>query len=167
MPGGKKFACATVCHTNAEATFVNGTLSAKIFGMCRNGELKIPAFPDFADAMKSIRQYQRAPQPTYEVCVALGDGSLIVRQSLVEFWSVKHSSFADALKDVVQKHNSEFNQKGLTRGSEEADGDGEQAEVSGASNNLCLGTSASQREFEAKYSERTAGILTSYCNQLI
>ncbi|CAK9015621.1 Uncharacterized protein SCF082_LOCUS12841 [Durusdinium trenchii] len=115
---GKKIACATICHTNADASFVSSTLAGKVFSMARSNELNIAAFPNFSSAMAEIKQFQRSPQPDYQVCVCLGDGSLIVRESLIQFWSKKHTSFLEQLTNLVDDHNKEFNPKGLKRGAE-------------------------------------------------
>ena len=149
---GKKYACATICHTGAESNFVSGTLSGKVFSLARGGELKISGFPDFAGTLSEIKQFQRAPQPTYQVCVALGDGSLIIRQSLVEFWTVKHSNFADKTKQLVETHNKEFNPKGLQRGSEE---EGQNTEAENVEEpRLALSTAKTIQELQQEFSER-------------
>ncbi|CAK9049337.1 unnamed protein product [Durusdinium trenchii] len=53
------------------------------------------------------------------VCVATGDGALVVRQTLVDFWTIKHSSFSQKMNDLLQAHDNEFNPNKLKRGAEE------------------------------------------------
>ena len=108
-------ACATVCHSKAEAGFVSGTLSSKLFGMARNAEYKIAGFPDFSGALTDLKQFQRSPQPTYEVTVPCGNGVLVVKESLIQFWTVKHPDFSDAMTALLEQHNKEFNPREASR----------------------------------------------------
>lgn len=121
--------------------------------MARNGEYKIQGFPDFSATLNDLKQYQRAPQPTYEVCVATGEGQLIVRQSLVDFWSKKHSQFEDRLTSLIEAHNKEFNPRGLKRGAEEQ-GDSEQAQEQ-PTKRLRLGSATTSAELEKEHPDRT------------
>ena len=143
-----------MCHAKSTAAFVSGLLANKMFSMARNGEYKIQGFPDFSATLEDLRQYQRAPQPTYEVCVSTGEGHLIVRQSLVEFWSKKHSQFEDRLNGLIEAHNKEFNPKGLKRGSEESAGDGEQPQEP-PTKRLRLGGTTTSAELEKEHPDRT------------
>lgn len=143
-----------MCHAKSTATFVSGILATKLFSMARNGEYKIQGFPDFSATLADLRQYQRAPQPTYEVCVATGEGQLVVRQSLVDFWSKKHSQFEDRLTSLIEAHNQEFNPRGLKRGAEESEGASEQAQEP-PTKRLRLGSTTTLAELEKEHPDRT------------
>lgn len=132
---------------------MSGLLSSKLMGMARNAEYKINAFPDFGSALNDLRHYQRAPQPEYEVCVATGDGQLIVRESLIEFWSKKHPEFEEQLQKVMESHNAEFNPRGLKRGAEEQQPEGED-DSGRPTKRLCLDSSVTAEKFEEQCSER-------------
>lgn len=119
--------------------------------MARAGEYKLQGFPDFTSALADLKQFQRAPQPEYEVCVATGEGQLIIRETLIEFWLQKHQSFADQMKEVVESHNAEFNPRGLKRGMEETD-PVENEEP--AAKRLCLDTKIALGEFENSVPDR-------------
>lgn len=121
-------------------------------GMARAGEYKLQGFPDFTSALADLKQFQRAPQPEYEVCVATGDGQLIIRETLIEFWMQKHQSFADQMKEEVEKHNAEFNPRGLKRGMEDAADPVETEEP--AAKRLCLDTKMTLGEFENSVADR-------------
>eukprot|EP00438_Fugacium_kawagutii_P023430 Skav207931 [mRNA] locus=scaffold1441:391811:392884:- [translate_table: standard] len=127
--------------------------------MARSGEFSINAFPDFSGTLKELKQFQRSPQPEYQVCVATGDGSLVVKQTLVDFWCKKHASFKDQMDTILQTHNNEFNQKGLKRGAEESEEPAESQERS--AKRLCLGTAATMNDLDQKHPERTDCLLTS------
>eukprot|EP00435_Cladocopium_sp_Y103_P035840 s1440_g9.t1 len=124
----RKMACATVCHTKSEAGFVSGLLSTKLFGMARNAEYKISGFPDFSGTLTDLKQFQRSPQPSYEVTVPTGNGALVIKESLIQFWTVKHQDFQSDMENLVKQHNQEFNPEGLKQGAEaeapEADEEG-------------------------------------------
>ncbi|CAK9110935.1 unnamed protein product [Durusdinium trenchii] len=152
---GKKIACATICHTNADASFVSSTLAGKVFSMARSNELNIAAFPNFSSAMAEIKQFQRSPQPDYQVCVCLGDGSLIVRESLIQFWSKKHTSFLEQLTNLVDDHNKEFNPKGLKRGAEPNNEETNEEAAETPKKRLRLTTAKTYAELEAAFPERT------------
>ena len=153
FPTGRKLACGTVCHTKVEANFVSGLFAAKLMGMARAAEYRIQGFPDFNAALADLRQHQRAPQPEYDVCVATGDGQLIIRESIIEFWKQKHPSFADQMDQLVSKHNAEFNPRGLKRGMEESTDPVENAEP--AAKRLCLDTKMTTEEMDTSCPDRT------------
>ena len=86
--------------------------------MARNAEYKIAGFPDFSGALTDLKQFQRSPQPTYEVTVPCGNGGLVVKESLIQFWTVKHPDFSDAMTALLEQHNKEFNPDCIKRGAE-------------------------------------------------
>ncbi|CAK9076905.1 unnamed protein product, partial [Durusdinium trenchii] len=147
---GKKCACATVCHSQAETAFVSSVLATKVFSMARSGDFQIAAFPDFQGALAQIKEFQKSPQPSYQVCVATGDGSLVVRQSLVEFWTKKHPSFSDQTLRLLEKHNAEFNLKGLKRGAESEEGQTQET-MEKEEPQLALGTAKTIADLESSY----------------
>eukprot|EP00435_Cladocopium_sp_Y103_P030560 s1097_g7.t1 len=111
--------------------------------MARTGEFHIPAFPDFGAALTELKQFQRSPQPEYQVCVPTADGALVVKQTLVDFWTLKHTSFADKMQELLKIHDNEFNTRRLKRGAEEVE---ETAEEEPPTKRLCLGTSLTMEE---------------------
>ena len=148
---GKKIACSTICHSPSIASWVSAQTASKLFGMARKGEFKIAGFPDFNAAMGELKQFQRSPRPDYQVCVALGDGSLIVKETLREFWS-KKPEFTEKLAALLSKHDAEFNPRGLKRGAEvtkEVEAEEQPAK------RLRMGTTATSADFEAQHAERT------------
>ena len=147
-------ACATVCHSKAEAGFVSGTLSSKLFGMARNAEYKIAGFPDFSGALTDLKQFQRSPQPTYEVTVPCGNGVLVVKESLIQFWTVKHPDFSDAMTALLEQHNKEFNPDCIKRGAESEEvPEGE--EDSSPTKRLRLSAASTLADLENKCPDRT------------
>ena len=120
--------------------------------MARSGEFQIPAFPDFGSALNELKQFQRSPQPEYQVCVATADGALVVKQTLVDFWTVKHTSFADQMQELLRVHDNEFNTKKLKRGAEETE---EAQEEERPTKRLCPGTSSSMEDLETNHPDRT------------
>ncbi|CAK8995879.1 Uncharacterized protein SCF082_LOCUS4551 [Durusdinium trenchii] len=151
---GKKFACATVCHTSSEAAFVSNIIGTQLFSMARSGEYRLAGFPDFQAAVSDLKQFQRAPMPEYQVCVGLADGTLVIRQSLVDFWSLKHAAFKDKMDSLLEAHNAEFNKRGIKRGADESnDSAGNGSEP--PAKRLCLDSSKTTEELESEHPERT------------
>ena len=73
-------------------SFLSSLLSSKLFSMARNGEYKIQAFPDFSGALSELKQFQRSPQPEYQVCVSTGEGHLIIRERSTQALLIKSKS---------------------------------------------------------------------------
>ena len=121
--------------------------------MARAGEFQIPAFPDFESALNELKQFQRSPQPDYQVCVATADGALVVKQTLVDFWTLKHTSFADQMQQLLRVHDNEFNTKKLKRGAAETEDATEEEER--PTKRLCPGTSSTMEELETNHPDRT------------
>lgn len=130
---------------------MSGTLSTKLFAMARSGEFRIQGFPDFGSALSELKQFQRSPQPEYQVCVATGDGALVVRQTLVDFWTIKHSSFSQKMNDLLQAHDNEFNPNKLKRGAEETTEAAQEEDR--PTKRLCLATSITMGELEQNHPE--------------
>ena len=130
---------------------MSGILSQKLFGMAKNAEYKIAGFPDFSAALTDLKQFQSSPPPTYEVCVPTGNGVLVVKESLIQFWRSKGADFADKFTSLLDKHNAEFNPEGLRRGSESEVPEGD--EDGPPSKRLCLGTKATMGELEIQCPE--------------
>lgn len=77
-------------------------------------------WPDFNKAVASLQQPSSAfDDARYEVCQALADGTLIVKQCLIELYTSKHPEFRDVTEAALAKHNDEFNVNGLTAGGED------------------------------------------------
>jgi len=113
-------AVATVTHTEAETQFVSGLVAQKIFGMARKGSLKLPGWPDFNKAVATLQQPSAAFEGAhYEVCQALADGTLVIKQCLLDLYMTKHPEFRDVTEKALEEHNAEFNENGLTAGGEE------------------------------------------------
>ena len=55
----------------------------------------------------------------YEVCQALADGTLVIKQCLLDLYMTKHPEFRDVTEKALEEHNAEFNENGLTAGGEE------------------------------------------------
>lgn len=146
-------ACATICHTKPDSTFVSNVLSTKLFSMARANEFSIGAFPDFSAALKELKQFQRSPQPEYQVCVATAEGSLVIRQTLLDFWMAKEGDFPDKVKELLKAHNTEFNEKNLKRGGAESAETATSEEP--PAKRLRLGTATTLQELEGKHPERT------------
>eukprot|EP00435_Cladocopium_sp_Y103_P062673 s100_g24.t1 len=142
-------ACATIGHTQVESAWCNSIVSNKAFDLGRGGTLSLPGFPNFKDTVDQLRNVTPAPEPTYSVCLAIGD-SLVVRQCLVEQWEEK-ADFSGELKSLIKTHNAEFNVRGIKRGSEAAGGSAKERPTK----RLCAQQDAmGLDEFETKFSER-------------
>ena len=117
---GKKVAIATVTHSDLETAFCSGHIGEKIFGMARSGDLKLQGWPDFNSAITELQSPSTAGQgqAEYKVCQALADGTLIVKQTLVDLYTNKHPEFKEATMEALEKRNKEFNPENLVAGAE-------------------------------------------------
>lgn len=107
-------------HTEAETQFVSGLVAQKIFGMARKGSLKLPGWPDFNNAVATLQQPSAAFDAAhYEVCQALADGTLIIKQCVLDLYMSKHPEFREVTEAALVNHNAEFNVNGLTAGGED------------------------------------------------
>ena len=112
-------ACATIAHSTAESSFCASVLAQKTFDLARSGNLDVPGFPNFSQAITELKSVQRPPEPSYSVCIALGE-ALVIKEANMEQWMDKQD-FGNEMKKLLADHNSEFNKRGIKRGSEAAD----------------------------------------------
>lgn len=117
---GQKYACGTACHTSHETTFSATATAQRVYSAARDGALSLPGFPDFSQVVSEMKQVKEVALPQYEVCVALANGTLAIKQNLIEYWE-KVDSFGAEVADILAKHNAKYNPKGLKRGCEGAE----------------------------------------------
>ena len=112
-------------------------IGQKIFGMARKEELKLPGFPAFEKTVAELQQKGSGNfDADYQACVALADGTLIVKQALLDMYLTK-PEFRDETKALLESHNLEFNPKNLSAG---ADEDGNAADGTVQTTTLTLDT---------------------------
>ena len=135
--------------------FCGNLVAQKVYGMCRNASLKVPGFPDFHGTLKALKDADNLVCPSYEVCVALPNGILVVKQCLLEMWQGR-SDFAASVNELLAAHNKEFNPDNLVRGGAETS---ETPEASLPQDvprkQLCVEGMMDLEDFESKFSERT------------
>ena len=114
---GKKVAVATITHTLPEGQFVSSLIGQKIFAMARKEELKLPGFPAFEKTVAELQQKSSSQwDAEYQACVALADGTLVVKQALLDMYLTK-PEFREETQALLDAHNLEFNPKNLSAGS--------------------------------------------------
>lgn len=114
---GKKVAVATVTHTEGETQFVSSAIGQRIFGMAKKGALKLPGWPDFQKAVSDLQQPSSAFHGAeYQVCQPLADGTLVIKQALLDLYITKHPEFRDATEKALEAHNAEFNPENFIAG---------------------------------------------------
>ena len=95
--------------------------------MAREAQLKISGWPNFQQAVQDLQTNTPGMDAgDYEVCIAFADGALVVKQALLDLYMVKHPQFKEQTEEALERHNQEFNPKGLTAGVEEDSGNGGQ-----------------------------------------
>ena len=92
--------------------------------MARATPAFLPGFPDFAALVQELQKVQDPPLPKYEVCVGLADGSLVIKENLIQLWTEKNDLFQSDAVALVAEHNKVYNPQGVKRGAEDA-GNGE------------------------------------------
>ena len=90
---GNHWAAATICHSDHETAFVGELTANKVFSAARAGQLKLPGFPNFQSVVAELKAKQTQPFPEYSVCTALPDGTLVIKQALIELWTQRHEMF--------------------------------------------------------------------------
>jgi hypothetical protein len=116
MRGNKAFAC-TICHEPEAAICVADRIGQTVYGAAKEGKLSVPGFPDFAPVVKELQDV-RTPTTTattYQVCNPMVDGTLRILDMHLDLWC-EHAVFGDAMTEVLQKHNEEFNPTGARGG---------------------------------------------------
>ncbi|CAK9059568.1 Uncharacterized protein SCF082_LOCUS31538 [Durusdinium trenchii] len=154
---GKRFACGTACHTVHETSFVSSLVAQKVYAMARAGELRLPAFPNFSNVVSELSAKQELPAPNYEVCVGLANGTLVLKQNLVSYWS-KCSVHGDDFQALLKAHNEKYNPRGVKRGGpgNEHDDDGAEGSVQATRKKLKVESSVKAKDQEEKFDEPLA-----------
>ena len=155
---GKRFACGTACHTVHETSFVSSLVAQKVYAMARAGELRLPAFPNFSNVISELSAKQELPAPNYEVCVGLANGTLVLKQNLVSYWS-KCSVHGDDFQALLKAHNEKYNPRGVKRGGpgNEHDDDGAEGSVQATRKKLKVESSVKAKDQEEKFDEPCLG----------
>ena len=121
---GQQCYCSTICHTKKEGEFVAATVANKVYSLARESRLSIPGFPQFSSCTDDLQKLQSMDAPQYEVCVALPDGSLVVKETLIQYWTATNPDFEAPMTDIMKRHDAQWNKKGLKRGLDDSEGDG-------------------------------------------
>ena len=112
---GNSWACGTACHSQHETEYVTTSISQRVYGLARKTTF-LPGFPDFETAVQELQKSQDLPNPTYEVCIPLADGSLVIKESLINLWTCKEELFQHEAGEVIADHNKRYNPSGVRRG---------------------------------------------------
>ena len=95
VAAGHKWAAGTICHSEAESSFVTEFTANRIFSAARSSQLKIAGFPNFMSVVGELQKSTKTVNPPeYSVCQALADGTLVIKQALLDLWITKHEMFA-------------------------------------------------------------------------
>ena len=124
--------------------------------MARAGDLRLPGFPDFSQTVKEMHSNQDMELPSYEVCVGLPNGTLAIKQSIIDYW-LKQDDFIVDIEAVVKEHNSKYNPHGIKRGCEEAAGESTSNASATQSKRLKVESSVKAAEQESKFGETLLG----------
>ena len=93
---GNRWAVGTVCHYAHETSFVAEITSNRIFSLAREGALKVAGFPNFKSVIEDLQRSSTAScSPEYSICTPLADGTLVIKQALIDLWTVKNEGFKD------------------------------------------------------------------------
>lgn len=84
--------------------------------MARSSALQLPGFPKFDSVVQEMNNTKEITPPDYEVCVALANGGLAVRENLIEYWSKDEHLFNAEAGHLLKEHNKKYNPKGIKRG---------------------------------------------------
>lgn len=148
---GKKWAVASVAHSGCETLFCANLVAHRMYGLARSGDLKIAGFPRFEEAISGLKGMQSMQAPSYEVCVTLSDGTLIIKQLVLDMWTQKHPDFSAECTELLTAHNSEFNPKNIQSGGEVQEGT---TTVELPSKQLCVQGTKSKSDFEKEHADR-------------
>ncbi|CAJ1375536.1 unnamed protein product [Effrenium voratum] len=116
---GRRWAAGSIGHSNSETTHCANLIAQKVFGLARSAALKVAGFPRFEEAIQELQSLQTVQTPSYEVTVALPDGTLVVKDAVLDLWQRKHTDFAQECSALLEDHDKEFNPKHVRRGGSE------------------------------------------------
>ncbi|CAK9011602.1 unnamed protein product [Durusdinium trenchii] len=163
---GKKWAVASVAHSGCETLFCANLVAHRMYGLARSGDLKIAGFPRFEEAISGLKGMQSMQAPSYEVCVTLSDGTLIIKQLVLDMWTQKHPDFSAECTELLTAHNSEFNPKNIQSGGEVQEGT---TTVELPSKQLCVQGTKSKSDFEKEHADRLSlscgGMQLHWCKE--
>ena len=101
-----------MAHTTGETQFISNQIGQKMFNMARAQQLRIQAWPNFQQAVQDLNSSNAGlDNGQYEVCVPFPDGSLVIKEALIEYYTKKHEQFAHPTQELIDAHNAEFNVK--------------------------------------------------------
>ena len=93
---GNRWAVGTVCHYAHETSFVAEITSNRIFSLAREGKLKVAGFPNFKSVIEDLQRSSTASStPESSICTPLTDGCLVIKQALIDLWTLKNEGFKD------------------------------------------------------------------------
>lgn len=84
--------------------------------------------------------------------MALSDGTLIIKQTVLDMWIEKHATFSTECSELLKHHNDEFNPKNLKRGIEDTNENKERQEL--PNKQFCAQGTLSKADFEKQYPDR-------------
>lgn len=87
-----------------------------MYSLAREGRLSLPGFPQFNTCTDDLAKLQQLEFPDYSVCVPLPDGGLVIKETLVEYWTKSNPEFEPDFMDLLKDHNSQWNKQNLKRG---------------------------------------------------
>ena len=153
--GGRKVACGTACHTAHESQYCATSVAQKAYSMARAGSLKIPGFPQFESVVQEMKLTKEIAAPQYEVTVALSNGTLAIKENLVEYWSKEEHLFSVEMARLLVEHNKKYNPHGVKRGASTSPS--AQTEEGGPAKKPKIEASVKPVEHEAQMSDKCFG----------
>ena len=100
---GNRWAVGTVCHYVHETSFVAEITSNRIFSLAREGKLKVAGFPNFKSVIEDLKRSATVSStPEYAICTPLADGCLVIKQALIDLWTVKNDGFKDEAAPLLK-----------------------------------------------------------------
>lgn len=155
MRAGRRWAAGSIGHSNSETTRCANLIAQKVFGLARSAALKVAGFPRFEEAIQELQSLQTVQTPSYEVTVALPDGTLVVKDAVLDLWQRKHTDFAQECSALLEDHDKEFNPKHVRRGGSEVN-DNSTCEL--PNKKLVTEGTLDKEEFEKNRADRHANL---------
>ena len=77
--------------------------SNRIFSLAREGKLKVAGFPNFKSVIEDLKRSANVSStPEYAICTPLADGCLVIKQALIDFWTMKNDGFKDEAAPLLK-----------------------------------------------------------------
>ena len=102
--------CAAI-SLDSSGTELNNRVANTLYEDARSGKMEIPSFPNFQPLVSALKNGQSTDRTkSFRVTTQVHD-QLLVLESFAKKWA-EHEATAEKTKEIIEAHNSEYNNSG-------------------------------------------------------